>query len=604
MMAEKPFKTVSEALAPTPFTLPATRALVEQYGTPFVLEYENELASRILELEHDILVLKTCRNSNRPVNRLPAEVLSHVFLVLSWTMQAEASEDQKVFWIHATHVCRHWRAVALGCAALWCDFAFDIRGALMRTILPRSKNLPISVSLKCDGATDTEALGEVLSHTTRIRHLNLSPRVHPQLSWQSSFYLRLLDRDANRKYNPLSYEFALQSMGPSAPLLQTLSVSYATLTDDECLPKHFLKDGAPALKYLKLKNFDLHWARIPFSPALTTLHLGQSISAHPKFAEMLESFRGLPLLERLTLYEMFPEDEYLPIPGMEPVMFSNLKYLSLTDWGPMIGNFLLGIRVPKTAFIDLKFTGPSEEGDWSPEVDECVQCIRSLWRDDPSEWVKDSIESMSVVAVDDSHLTFTFRFLDAPVPLTKNHRDCDMFKPHLAVRFPLSPASLGNPELEFLVSFKQHFNLLTLSSLYFTGMSQLARYAVLMDTFAHLPVLETIRFSKCDMRDFLAILDDYEPSTTNASLAEPSFPALICLEIDAQHFEGNTIDTIVRVLEGRPEGHQVSSLSIANCINIDEKDVEKIKEALPNLYTFLWDKKVTKDKPPSNLEHY
>ncbi|KAF5342122.1 hypothetical protein D9611_001296 [Ephemerocybe angulata] len=582
-MAEKPFKPVSEALAPTPFTAPATRALVEQYGTPSVLEYESQLASRILELEHDILILKTCRNSNRPVNRLPAEVLSHVFLVLFWTMQAEAPEDQKVFWIHATHVCRHWRAVALGCAALWCDFAFDIRGALMRTILPRSKNLPISVSLKCDDATDTEALGEVLSHTTRIRHLNLSPRVHPQLSWQSSFYLRLLDRDANRKYNPLSYEFALQSMGPSAPLLQTLSVSYATLTDDECLPKHFLKDGAPALKYLKLKNFDLHWARIPFSPALTTLHLGRSVSAYPKFAEMLESFRGLPLLEDLTLFEMLPEDKYQPIPGMEPVTLSKLKYLTLWDWGPMIGNFLLGIRVPKTAFVDLTFTGLAQgDADWTPQVDPCVESIGGLWRDDPSEWVKDSIESINFIAVEDSHLTIAFRFDDAPEPLTQEH--CDMFKPHLSVHFSLSPASLGDPELAFLASFRQHFNLTTLSTLCFTGMSRLARHAVLVDTFVHLPILETIRFSKCDMRDFLWILDidpacdDLSNSerTANPSVAEPSFPALRNLEIDGQHFKGKRIDTIIRVLKKRPKGHRISFLRIENCNNIDEKDAEKI----------------------------
>ncbi|KAF6759761.1 hypothetical protein DFP72DRAFT_1042917 [Ephemerocybe angulata] len=573
MMTEEPFKTVSEVFAPTNFTAPATRALVEQCGTPFAFGYDKQLASRILELQHDIRMLKTCRNSNRPVNRLPAEVLSHIFLILFWTVQAEAAENQKVFWIYATHVCRQWRAVALGCAALWCDFAFDMHGELMRTILPRSKNLPISVSLKCDGATDMEALGEVLSHTTRICHLDLS----------------------SAGCDLPSYSLALELMGSSAPLLTTLSVSYATLMEEERLPENWLKGGLPALKYLKLKNFELDWARVPFSPALTTLHLEQSDSTNPDFAEMLQTFRGLPLLENLILCGKFPQDGFQP--RMKPMTFSYLKHLSLTGWGHLIGNFLLGIRVPKTTFIDITFNG---EHEWTSEVNACVASIRELWRDDPLEWAKDSLEFINFTAVANSHLNFAFRFDDVPEALDWEHHD----NPHLNINFLFS--SPGSPDLEFLSSFREHFNLNSLSMLHYTNNSHLACRSVLEEFFAHLPILHSIAFWGCDMSDFLHILDDdpacavtqpsEEGSAVNSTAVTPCFPALHLLKIEDQHFKGNRIDTIIRVLGKRPKGHGIAFLSIHDCANIDEMDAERIKEALPDLDSFDWSKKDLQDE--------
>ncbi|KAF5342669.1 hypothetical protein D9611_001283 [Ephemerocybe angulata] len=433
-MAEKPFATVSEALA-TSFTGPATRALVEQYGTPSILEYKEKLASRILELEHDICIrktrqnaarilelehdiriLKTCQNSTPTVNRLPPEVLSHIFLTLFWTMEREYEEDKKVCWIFSTHVCRHWRAVALGCAALWTNFMFDMQGELIRTILPRSKNLPLSVAMKCGGLTDIDALGEVLSQTTRLRHVVLSPRIGPnppQLG-RRRFYF---DPKLDQRYEPPSFTPALGRMGPFAPLLTTVSVSYTNHRVVERLPENFLSEGAPALQHLKLHNFDLHWLRIPFSSTLKTLHL-VSDDNYPEFPVMLETFRGLPLLERLTLGDILPQCRFSEFPGLKPFTFGNqFKHLSLEDSGVEIGNFLLGIRVPKTTFINIQFIGFL---DWTHGIDWCVKNIRDLWRDDPLDWTKEGIHSLELSYtgnLNERHSQLEFRFGGVPETL-------------------------------------------------------------------------------------------------------------------------------------------------------------------------------------------
>ncbi|KAF6759739.1 hypothetical protein DFP72DRAFT_115953 [Ephemerocybe angulata] len=595
-MAEKPFATVSEVLA-TSFTGPATRALVEQYGTPSIPEYKEKLAARILELEHDIRILKTCQNSTPSVNRLPPEVLSNIFIFLFWTMEREYREDHKVFWIRSTHVCRHWRAVALGCAALWTNFAFDMHGELMRTILPRSKNLPLSVTLKCDGATDVEALEAVLSQTTRLRCVELSPRIHPKPT-QSATWFHI--PRSNKRYGPVSLTAALESMGPSAPLLTTLSVSYTNFKVDESLPEGFLEVGAPALKYLKLDNFDLHWSRIPFSSTLETLHLGGAFTACPEFPAMLETLRGLPRLERLTLRAMLPDLEFDSLPGVRPVTFKKLEYLSLEDSGPAVGNFLGGIRVPKTIFIDIQFIGVEE---WAQPDDSCVKRIKELWVDDPLDWTKDDIYSLQVSLRDDrNHLEFRF----GGVPETLDWRyqlDPDEVHPHLTVSFPRY--SHGSPNLTFLTHAQTYFDFTMLTTLHFIEDSRLAYNPLFENTFARLPNIQVISFVGCDMSGFWHIMDNDAACNAGAEPSEPSpgamppaavvpfFPALQVIEMSRETFNKKRIDDIIRVLNKRPSGHRLGTLQIYDCINLDETDVARIMEGIPGIW-INWDDVVTK----------
>ncbi|KAF5342120.1 hypothetical protein D9611_001294 [Ephemerocybe angulata] len=598
-MAEKPFATVSEVLA-TSFTGPATRALVEQYGTPSIPEYKEKLTSRILELEHDIRILKTCQNSTPSVNRLPPEVLSNIFLFLFWTMEREYREDHKVLWIRSTHVCRHWRAVALGCAALWTNFAFDMHGELMRTILPRSKNLPLSVTLKCDGATDVEALEAVLSQTTRLRCVELSPRIHPKPTQSATWFLI---PESNKRYGPVSLTAALESMGPSAPLLTTLSVSYTKFKEDEYLPEGFLEVGAPALKHLKLDNFDLHWSGIPFSSTLETLHLGGALTVCPEFPAMLETLRGLPRLERLTLRTILPDLNHLILdsfPGMRPVAFKKLEYLSLKDSGPAIGNFLLGIRVPKTTFIDIQFTGAEE---WAQPDDSCVKRIKELWVDDPLDWTKDDIYSLQVSRQDERN-HFEFKFGGVPETLDWRYQlDPDEGHPHLTVSFARFP--YGSPNLAFLTHVQTYFDFTALTTLYFIGDSKLTHYPLFENTFARLPNIEVISFAGCDMWGFWHIMDNdpacnvvAEPSAPSPGAVPPAavvpcFPALEVIEMSRKTFNKKQIDDIIRVLNKRPSGHRLGTLQIYDCINLDETDVARIMEGVPGIW-INWDDVVTK----------
>ncbi|KAF6759728.1 hypothetical protein DFP72DRAFT_115738 [Ephemerocybe angulata] len=618
-MAEKPFATVSEALA-TSFTGPATRALVEQYGNPSILEYKEKLATRILELEHDICIrksrqnaarilelehdiriLKTCQNSTPTVNRLPPEVLSHIFLNLFWTMECEYEEDKKVCWIFSTHVCRHWRAVALGCAALWTNFMFDMHGELIRTVLPRSKNLPLSVALKCGGLLDIDALGEVLSQTTRLRHVVLSPRIGPnppQLG-RRRFYS---DPKPDQRYEPPSFTAALGRMGPLAPLLTTLSVSYTYLTGPEKLPENFLSEGAPALKHLKLDKFNLHWSRIPFWSTLKTLHLVSIGDYYPQFPAMLETFRGLPLLERLTLGDILPQCRFSEFPGLKPFTFGNqFKHLSLEDSGFEIGNFLLGIRVPKTTFINIQFIGFL---DWTHGIDWCVKNIRDLWRDDPLDWTKEGIHSLELSYtgnLNERHPQLEFRFGGVPETLGWRYQ-LDEGDPHLTVRFQ---DRHYDADRTFLASVHNHFDFTMLTALYFGGFHRLANTRFLQRTFARLPHLRLISFDQCGMYDFFHILDNDPACSASPDTSEPStgavlpatvvpfFPALRVIEMYDQTFKKKEIDNIISVLNKRPAGHRLRMLRMDDCVNLDKPEIARIEEGVLGIHVD-WDEVVVR----------
>ncbi|KAF6759749.1 hypothetical protein DFP72DRAFT_1042906 [Ephemerocybe angulata] len=626
-MAEKPFATVSEALA-TSFTGPATRALVEQYGTPSIPEYKEKLATRILELEHDIRtlkirqnlaarilelehdirILKTCQNSTPTVNRLPPEVLSHIFLNLFWTVEREYEEDKKACWIFSTHVCRHWRAVALGCAALWTNFMFDMHGELIRTILPRSKNLPLSVAMKCGGLMDIDALGEVLSQTTRLRHVVLSPRIHPnppKLGRRRSY----LDPEPDPRYEPPSFTPALGRMGPSAPLLTTLSVSYTNHRAVERLPENFLSEGAPALQHLQLHDFDLHWSRIPFSSTLKTLHLvpESGCDLYPKFPAMLETFRGLPLLERLFLRNILPQRRFSHYPGLKPFTFGNqFKHLSLEDSGFQIGNFLLGIQVPKSTFINIQFIDVVE---WTHGIDWCVKNIRDLWRDDPLDWTKEDIHSLELSYtgnLNNRRPQLEFRFGGVPETLGWRYQ-LDEGDPHLTVGFPDHHYDGPDPDRTFLASVHNHFDFTMLTTLYFDSFNKLARNPFFKGTFARLPHLRLISFGQGGMYDLFHILDNDPACSASPDTSEPStggvlpatvvpfFPALRVIEIYDETFQKKQIDNIISVLNKRPAGHRLRMLRMHDCVNLDKPEIARIEEGVPGIQVD-WDEVVVRSK--------
>ena len=106
-------------------------------------EYSARVDQRILELEAEIRLLKKSRNvSASTLAKLPTEVLARIF----WEYRAQPGDYRAapsriptgMKWIVVTHVCHHWREVALNYHALWTDINFRCKPQMTALMLSRS----------------------------------------------------------------------------------------------------------------------------------------------------------------------------------------------------------------------------------------------------------------------------------------------------------------------------------------------------------------------------------------------------------------------------------------------------------------------------------
>ncbi|KAI0762236.1 hypothetical protein C8Q74DRAFT_1440384 [Fomes fomentarius] len=102
--------------------------------------------------------LNTHINSLAPVNRIPAEFLSMVLKNVEEDEEAtvvipppSGSYVDRGSLVRMTHVCRHWRQVALRTAILWTRFDMR-RQDKSQAFFERSRGLPFSLHLSADRA--------------------------------------------------------------------------------------------------------------------------------------------------------------------------------------------------------------------------------------------------------------------------------------------------------------------------------------------------------------------------------------------------------------------------------------------------------------------
>lgn len=322
-------ETTYAPLDPTSFT-EATKALFDIEGRSNGNVRRSQVEARIVELENEVRVLKNYLNTATTTGRLPPEILSHIFLELSLSAIVGNSTSQRLSWVRLTHVCRHWRGVALNCSALWSNLsvAHEVWADLM---LSRSKQAPLSVDLsiretRCGPQAFKALLSKIYSHGTRLRTLKLC----------------------------VSEGDMLSDFPPTVPNLQTLAltinVAYSTKAQ---LPAHVLAGGAPALEHLEVVGFTLPWKVIPSAPKLTFLKLFQLPKADrlsPLF--LAESIGQMPALQDLDIKNFLP-----PGPLSAPIDLPSLKSLTSVDELPPVANFVQSCAPFQAERIDFQMTG-------------------------------------------------------------------------------------------------------------------------------------------------------------------------------------------------------------------------------------------------------
>ncbi|KAL0953739.1 hypothetical protein HGRIS_004928 [Hohenbuehelia grisea] len=327
--------------------------------------------------------LKSRRNALAPVSRLPPELLARIFLFCATPpTQDDFGGHSSLSWMkEVSHICQHWREVALGCPRLWSNISFS-RPHWVEEMLKRSKMAPLSVKADMTYITprQLEALKSSLEHVGRTTELHM-------LAYKTTFnkYLTVLDKPA-----PM-----LESLFLRGPRYNRFATS-----DSFALPDSFLNAHAPNLRRLELDQCSISWSS-PLLHNLRDLRLHDSL--RPSMSDLLPALEAMKNLTSIDLKNCLPSgindhDLWADLPG--------LKHITLEDNAEECVTLLSRLQYPTDTLVKLRCHSP--EDDFSTLFDhlsatrEALPTIRSLTIDQPIELRIIQVQAWSsIVLVDD-----------------------------------------------------------------------------------------------------------------------------------------------------------------------------------------------------------
>ncbi|KAI0316162.1 hypothetical protein OF83DRAFT_1284345 [Amylostereum chailletii] len=273
-----------------------------------------------------------------PINdRLPVEILGRVFFILRDCPEFPLDK----FYIHASHVCRHWRAVALGCPGLWSTIHYRSQLDWIKILLQRSGQVPLKVCIIRDHYSPSnfyEKFHCILQELHRIEEMTLtvaSPWVvddaHEHKMILSAITngpaptLRVLRFTGNYTKRLTSSLFS----GKSPPNLRYLELTYCRLP----LPLHLF---TTTLTHLQLQIYEGYGSIDEFMSAISRLSMLQSFIFHNSSTRMSVTARTARI-----------EDH----PG--PIALPNLAHLDIFGTVHLVAYLLRRLSFPPNACVSI-----------------------------------------------------------------------------------------------------------------------------------------------------------------------------------------------------------------------------------------------------------
>ncbi|KAH9926182.1 uncharacterized protein B0H18DRAFT_954837 [Fomitopsis serialis] len=246
-----------------------TSALLESVDSKL-----NELTDERYHISRRICTLKRLRNSVALVHRLPPEMLIEIFLLVTEDKSQLEHEHKPV--LDMTHVCAHWRTVALAASRLWTHIPF-LPLDLAKLFLARSKNMCVKYWIY-----ELPALS--------FERAKLRDRL--PLQRLQSLRVSLLEPD--------DMEDFLDVLTEPAPNLTVLCLQPGDgpFPDpdnrlEDVTRDTLFADATPKIRTVELTSFNIHWTSGIFNN-LTQLKLRDQDGRVPPpdvFLDVLESWR-------------------------------------------------------------------------------------------------------------------------------------------------------------------------------------------------------------------------------------------------------------------------------------------------------------------------
>ncbi|KZV76246.1 hypothetical protein PENSPDRAFT_552457, partial [Peniophora sp. CONT] len=106
--------------------------------------------------------IRSTINALSPICKLPSEVLTHIFALLSEifpptsrkpngfglarrTFLSTGPGETMLGWVFVLHVCRRWREVAVECSSLWANIEVILGASWAKRFLKLSRSHPVVI---------------------------------------------------------------------------------------------------------------------------------------------------------------------------------------------------------------------------------------------------------------------------------------------------------------------------------------------------------------------------------------------------------------------------------------------------------------------------
>ena len=254
-------------------------------------EYQRQaIDAEIKSLEGSIRTLRHRRNAIAPISSLPTEVIAFILSISRHLFRGFAHEKPNhLAWLRVTHVCHHWREIALNNSLFWSHIDFtDFTSASTAEMLVRAKKAPLHLTawflgFPRDHARFIAFTKELQSHVANICHLDIRA---------DAVFLR---RPLKRLSSP-------------APTLESLSLGAEGIATRSrtTIPDTLFGGTAPRLFSLKLCRCNISW-KSPLLNGLRSLQIYEpSKHARPSLADWLDALDQMPQLKNLDLHSASP----------------------------------------------------------------------------------------------------------------------------------------------------------------------------------------------------------------------------------------------------------------------------------------------------------
>ena len=322
----------SDALTRPKYELDRLRSTIQSPSTraASLSAIENEIdATRAL-----LTSLLMGRNSLTPIFLLPPELLARIF---HFHALAEPPWHlaNKLGWIKVTHVCRHWRQVALDHASLWARISgFPVSTRWITEQLSRAKSSPLVIELL--GNPTLETISLFPSHLPHTRELRL------------------------RGLNMIHFNGIKDLCALEAPELEHFELSVSVtkpLTSQDFVGASLFHGKAPKLRTLSLCQVRVPWSFFPrcqFSQLKIVLceEEWNESSTLASLNQLIDVLTNCPNLEVLVLECCLPSilSEHI---NNRTVHLPRLSHLTLAGSVSRVVRFFEALRIPSSTKLNL-----------------------------------------------------------------------------------------------------------------------------------------------------------------------------------------------------------------------------------------------------------